>query len=285
MRKKMSNVIKIVMSLTILLTTLSTATFAAWWGTPGYEWARSKGLTTMANNSALNNKVSHDNFYATVLKYLKYKGIYPGRVVMQNVGEYKSQNKMLEGVVKSVGNYSSKESLTITEYRELATYIEHVKEIIADHADLLNRDDLKELNLYLSLTKFECANKISDRDYRNLVLLNLAPTKTHNVGAVKHKDLVKYGIKPYLADISRKEFLVVMFSLLSDQNVSEDEIINQFSESGVILGYSDSLMLEENLTYAEMFTFFRRFETFDFNPVEVEEGEDGETEDGIIEYK
>ena len=44
-------------------------------------------------------------------------------------------------------------------------------------------------------------------------------------------------------------------------------------------------MLEENLTYAEMFTFFRRFETFDFNPIEVEEGEDGETEGGIIEYK
>ena len=76
-----------------------------------------------------------------------------------------------------------------------------------------------------------------------------------------------------------------MFSLLSEQSVTEEDIINQFSESGVILGYSDSLMLEENLTYAEMFTFFRRFETFDFNPIEVEEGEDGETEGGIIEYK
>lgn len=279
----MSNIIKIVMSLTILLTTLSSATFAAWWGTPGYEWARSKGLTTMANNSALNNKVSHENFYATVLKYLAYKGVYPKGSVMQNVGEYKSQNKMLEQYVKQINNnYASKSSLTIDEYRAFATNVEHVKNIISDNADLLNRDDLKELNLYLSLTKFECANKIDDRDYRNLVLLNLAPTKTHNVGAVKYKDLVEYGIKPYLTDISRKEFLVLMFSLLSEQNVSEDEIINQFSESGVILGYSNSLMLEENLTYAEMFTFFRRFETFDFNPVDVEEGE---TEDGIIEYK
>ena len=112
----MSNIIKLVMSLTILLTTLSSATFAAWWGTPGYEWARSKGLTTMANNSALNNKVSHDNFYATILKYLSYKGVYPTGSVIQNVGEYKSQNKMLEGVVRSVANYSSKTSLTITEF-------------------------------------------------------------------------------------------------------------------------------------------------------------------------
>ena len=273
------------MSLAILLTTLSTATFAAWWGTPGYEWARSKGLTTMANNSALNNKVSHENFYATILKYLNYKGVKPDGGVMQNAGEYKSQNKSLEGFVREINNYVLKSSLSIDEYRNLATYIEHVKGIISDHSNILTRDDLKKLNLYLSLTKYECATKISDKDYKNLVLLNLAPTKSHNIGAVKYKDLVKFGIKPYMTDISRKEFLVLMFSLLSEQNVSEDEIIKQFEESGVILGYDDSLMLEENLTYAEMFTFFRRFETFDFNPIEVEEGEDGETEDGIIEYK
>ena len=281
----MSNFMKIVMSLTILLATISTATLAAWWGTPGYEWARSKGLTTMANNSTLNNGVSHDNFYATILKYLRYKGVYPTGNVIQNIGEYKSQNKMLEGIVAEVNDYVSKDYLTINEYRELATYIEHVKEMFSVHSNLLNRDDLKELDLYLSLVKFECANKVEDRDYRNLVLLNLAPTKSHNIGAVKHKDLVKYGIKPYLTDISRKEFLVLMFSLLSEQNIDEEEIITRFAESGVILGYENSLMLEENLTYAEMFTFFRRFETFDFNPIEIEDGEAGDAEDEIIEYK
>lgn len=281
----MGNLIKVVMSLTIIFTTISTVTFAAWWGTPGYEWARSKGLTSMANNSTLNNKVSHDNFYATLLRYLRYKGVTPKGGVMQDVGEYKSQNKMIEGVIKAINGYVSKEVLTMTEYRELATYVEHIRNTITDNAEFLKRDDLKQLDLYLSLSKYECATKIDDIDYKNLVLVNLAPTKIHNVGAVKYKELVEYGIKPYMKDISRKDFLVLMFSLLSEQNVSEDEIITQFSESGVILGYNNGLMLEENLTYAEMFTFFRRFETFDFNPIVSEDGESTGSDDGVVEYK
>ena len=99
---------------------------------------------------------------------------------------------------------------------------------------------------------------IDDDLYRSYVLTNIGP--------VKYKELIAYNIKPYYGDISRREFLVLMFSLLSEQSVSEDEILKQFNESGVLVGYNDDLMLSKNLTYAEMFTFLRRFEVFEFNP-------------------
>ena len=50
------------------------------------------------------------------------------------------------------------------------------------------------------------------------------------MGNVAYKELIDYNMKPYFGDISRKEFLVLMFSLLSDQSVSEDEILKQLDE-------------------------------------------------------
>ena len=75
-----------------------------------------------------------------------------------------------------------------------------------------------------------------------------------------------------------------MFSLLSEQNLSEEEVLTQFNDAGVLVGYENgSLELEQPLTYAEMFTFLRRFEIFDFNPEpEVEEGTN--SEDEVKEY-
>ena len=139
--------------------------------------------------------------------------------------------------------------------------------------------------MYLTIAKYQGAVLVDDSDYRALVTSNKAPTASHNIGAVKHKGLITYKIKPYFEDISRKDFLILMYSLLSNQNVSDDDIIKQFEESGVLIGYNDDMMLEQDLTYAEMFTFFRRFETFDFNPVVEEDGDGSTSEDGIIEYK
>ena len=77
-----------------------------------------------------------------------------------------------------------------------------------------------------------------------------------------------------------------MFSLLSEQNVSDDEILKQFAGAGVLVGYEDGeYQLQNPLTYAEMFTFLRRFEIFDFNPEpETEEGTEADTEDEVEEY-
>lgn len=277
MNRKHTNFIKMVVSLSVFIAMFSSTVFAAWWGTPGYEWAREKGITSLANNSALNNKVSHDNFYSILINYLRYKNVRPKETVLQDVGESHSFNKAIDGIVKTVDGYIIKKSLTPNEYRVVATYIDHITEILNVQSRLIDRDDLKDVFLYLSLAKYKAATLIDEYAYRVSVLNGLGP--------VKYRELITYNIKPYYGDITRKEFLVLMYSLLSNStSISVDTIINQFDEAGVLLGYNDDLMLSKNLTYAEMFTFMRRFETFDFNPTNDESNEEP-NEDEIVEVR
>ena len=295
MKKNISRIIKSIVILTIVASTLSTSAFAAWvWSTPGYEWARDNRLTSIANTSVLNDKVSHANFYSILIKYLKLKGVRPKVEVRQNVENANTFNKALQGVVSEVEDYITRDSLTPQEYREVVTYINHMRSVadgfdigtLPNNADMLTRDSLKDIYLYFSLAKYKAATLISDPNYKNLVLKNIGPNSVYNVGNVAYKEIIDYNIKPYFGDISRKEFLILMFSLLSEQNVSDDEILKQFAEAGVLVGYEDGeYQLQNPLTYAEMFTFLRRFEIFDFNPEpETEEGTEADTEDEVKEY-
>lgn len=275
MKKKNSKIIKLILILSVLFAVMSTTVFAAWWGLPGYEWARTKGLTALANNSTLNNKVSHENFYSILIKYLKYKNVAPKKNIVQH-NTSNNFNKALDGIVEEINTYLNKEVLTPKEYRNVATYTEHIKKTINENTGLLSRDNVKTINLYLSLVKYSAAVKINDDSYRTYVL--------NSLGAVKYRELVTYNIKPYFGDISRKEFLVLMFSLLSERDLSEDDIIKEFSDAGVLLGFDtegQELGLSKDLTYAEMFTFLKRFEIFDFNPTENENTEGDSTVEEI----
>lgn len=276
MKRKTMKFVKLVVTLGIFVTMLSTTAFAAWWGTPGYEWARSKGITTLSNNSSLNNTVSHSNFYSILIKYLKYKGYKTKDGIKQDVGSSHSFNKVLDGMNTVVDNYISRDSLTPAEYREVATYIDHVGATVDKNATLLARDDLKSFHLYLSLARYKAATLIDEYSYKSYVLSNM--------GAVKYKEIIDYNIKPYYAEITRKEFLVLIFSLLSERNLSADEIINEFYESAVLEGFIEDgkeFELEKGLSYAEMFTFMRRLETFDFNPEPEETEEADEDEESV----
>lgn len=295
MKKNISRIIRSIVILTIVASTLSTSAFAAWtWSTPGYEWAREKRLTSITNTSVLNNKVTHANFYSILIKYLNLKGVRPKKEVRQDVENVNTFNKALQGVVSDVEEYITRDSLTPQEYRELVTYINHMRSVadgfdigtLPNNADMLTRDSLKDIYLYFSLAKYKAATLINDPSYKNLILKNMGPTSTYNVGNVAYKEIIDYNIKPYFGDISRREFLILMFSLLSEQNVSDEEILTQFAEAGVLVGYEDGeYQLENPLTYAEMFTFLRRFEIFDFNPEpETEEGAETDSEDEVKEY-
>ena len=278
MKKNGSKKIKAVIVLTILISMLSTSAFAAWWGTPGYEWAHERRITSMASTSALNNKVSHENFYTILINYLHYKEVKPKSGVIQNVSSLNSFNKALSGIVSNIDSYISKSSLTPAEYRVVDTYINHIDKTLDEQKALLTRDNLKNMHLYMDLARYKAATLIDDYSYRSYVLARIAPTK--------YSELIRYNIRPYFGDITRREFLVLMFSLLSDRTLSQDAIIQEFNESGVLIGYDNDLWLDKNLTYAEMFTFLRRFETFDFNPV-IEDSNSSEAsgDNEIIEVR
>lgn len=278
MKKNGSKKIKATIVLTILISMISTSVFAAgWWGQPGYEWAHQRRITSMASTSALNNKVSHENFYTVLINYLHYKNITPKKGVIQNITALNSFNKALDGIVSNIDSYISKDELSPQDYRIVDTYIVHVDRTIDEQKSVLTRDNLKDIHLYMDIARYKAATLINDYSYRMYVLGRINPTK--------YSELIRYNIRPYFGDISRREFLVLMFSLLSDRTLSQESIINEFNESGVLIGYDGDLWLDKNLTYAEMFTFLKRFETFDFNPVAEDNNASETNGDNIVEVR
>ena len=261
--KKFSSLIKTILILTVILENIATVTLAAWWGTPGYEWCFSKGITTIMTQKEMNQSVSSADFYAIVLRYLKYKGVEPGRTPIQTKGDTTQMNSALLGMMQDINEYITKTSLTPNQYRQVITYMDHAKGIVEQQQRLLSRDNIKSFNLYMSLARYKAASLIDNSIYRI--------QEMGKYGNVKFTEILDYDINPYYGNITRREFLILMFSLLSDQDITEEEMLKQYNESGVLVGYNNDLMLQKEITYSEIFTFLYRFEAFDFNPVEGEE--------------
>lgn len=264
--KKHINCSKFIVSVLLIVITLftSSVSFAAWWATPGYEWALTKRLTTVKTTNQLKQNVIHGDLYSTIIAYLEMKGVDPeGRLVHHNDDMY-GLNNVVAGLFKIINTYISKSSLTPDEYRIVESYVDHGRKTFNQYSSYLTRDNIKNVDLYLRLAQYRAALLINDRDFRELVLSRL--------GNVKNSEIITYGIIPYAGEISRREFLLLMHDLLSTQNISDDEVIRNFNDAGVLLGYQSDLMLDKELTYSEMLTFLYRFEIYDFNPtVEDEE--------------
>jgi len=260
--KKILNVLKKSIIVMIIVANLTTLSYAAWWGTPGYEWCFSKGITSVMTQKEMEKTVELDDFYSVLLRYLKYKNVDKNRKVIQNIESTKNTNSALVGMMNTVNSYLVREHLTPNEYRQVITYIEHAEILVERQQKLLNRDEIKSFYLYLSLAKYKAATLIDDLEFKNEQIAVQSN--------VKYSEILDYGIEPYYGSVTRREFLLLMFSLLSDQNIEQNEIIKQYNDAGVLVGYENDLMLEKELTYSEMFTFLYRFEIFEFNPVEEE---------------
>lgn len=259
---------KLILLFTVMLTffvLIGTCCQAAWWGTPGYEWALSKGLTSIKTQSQLNREVTVSDYYSVLQKYLRMKNVEPKNITVQNFQVDGIYNGVIEGLVNDVNSYVKDGGKTLTpqEYRNLDELISHAQEIIGDYSYLLARDDLKNLNLYLDLARYRGAMLLKaeteiERQYKSNKLYGLRNTK--------YASSLNYGIMPMLGEPTRESFLVLMYNLLSDNNslVGSDTIVREFNESGVLLGYSNSLWLNEKLKYSDMLTFLYRFEAFDF---------------------
>lgn len=252
--------------MTVIL--MSTSCFAAWWGTPGYEWALSKDLTSIKTQAQLNREVTLSDYYNIILKYLKMKNVYPSGRIVQNLYVDGIYNGTINGLVKDINSYigSGVSQLSPQRYRVVEDLILHGKKQIVEYSSLLYRDDLKNLDLYFDLARLRAAMLLSEntkieREYKSSVLYSLRNTK--------YATSLQYGILPMCgSDVARQSFLVLMHNLLSGHDSSAESILTAFHESGVLIGYSNSIYdpkLRRGLTYAEMFAFLARFETYDFN--------------------
>ena len=127
--------------------------------------------------------------------------------------------------------------------------------------DYVKTKDIPNINLYMDLARYRAATLLSEdtkieREYKNSVLYSLRNTK--------YAASLNYGIMPMCGEMSRGAFLTLMYNLMSNQTADEDTVAKLFNDSGVLLGYDNSLWLTQNLKYSEMLTFLYRFEAFDF---------------------
>lgn len=258
-----------IMLLTILLFT-SNVSFAAWWATPGYEWALTKNLTSVKSRNQLNQVVTHSDFYSIILKYLQLKGVRPEGKLAHHTDDMEYLNNVVAGMFKLINTYTSRNSLTPDEYRQVESYVEHARGTFEQYSQYLSRNSVKNIDLYLVLSQYKAATLINDREYKELALSRL--------GRVRNADIFAYGIIPYAGEITRKEFLLLMFDLLSQSNMSDDAIIKDFEDTEVLVGYETGLYLENPITYSEMLTFLYRFEYYDFD-IEIENVEETEEEE------
>ncbi|MBO5179649.1 MAG: hypothetical protein J6B87_04820 [Clostridia bacterium] len=267
---KSSKHIIAVLLLTIILFT-SNVSFAAWWATPGYEWGLTRGLTSVKSRTQLNQTVTHSDFYSIILKYLELKEIQPEGKLVHHADDMAYLNNVVAGMFNLINTYTSRSYLTPDEYRQVESYVEHARGTFERYKEYLTRNSVKNIDLYLKLSQYKAATIINDREYKELALSRL--------GRVKNADIFTYGMIPYAGDITRREFLLLMFDLLSSQDLSDEQVITSFNEAGVLLGYQSDLMLDKQITYSEMLTFLYRFEIYDFNPVveETDEIEENET--------
>ena len=262
----MKNIIKLSICFVIItLMFISTSCFAAWWGTPGYEWALSKDLTSIKTQAQLNRDVTLSDYYNVILKYLRMKNVAPTGRVVQNLYVDGIYNGTINGLVNDINTYigSNVKELTPQQYRVVSDLIDHGKNQMSEYSAYLYRDDLKNLNLYFDLAKYRAATLLSEnskieKEYKNNILYSLRNTK--------YASSLTYGILPMCgSDITRESFLVLMHHLLSNSTASSDSIIQSFNDAQVLRGYSNSLWLKKNMTYTEMFAFLYRFEIYDFN--------------------
>lgn len=267
---KKSSAKRIISLLVIVIMILtSTTVFGAWWGTPGYEWALTNKLTTVKSTSQLKRNVSLSDFYATIIKYLNLKGIEPRNETIHHEDDMDGIDNVARGIFEIINGYNNRDSITIQQYYIVENYVEHARVTLdkyMDYSQYLTRDSVKNIDLYLTLSKYKAATLIGSRVERDYILSKL--------GNVKNREIINYHMLPYAGDITRKEFLLVMYDLISSNELGDDAVIEAFEEAGVLVGFDTGLELDKKITYSEMLTFLYRFEIFDFEPNATKEEAD-----------
>ena len=244
----------------IMMFAMSSNVFAAfWWGDPGYNWALTSGLDNIKPKSQANQTMLLSDFYTLAINYLKLYKISPRNESIHHEDDMDGIDNVAKGIFDIINGYNSRESLTIQQYYIVENYIDHGRETLEkyiDYSQYMTRESLKNIDLYLALSKYRAATLIGSRSDREYIL--------SKIGYVKNSEIIQYNMLPYASSLTRKEFLLVMYDLISPIEKDDDTIINDFYEADVLRGYGTGLELDKKITYAEAYSFLYRFGGFDF---------------------
>ena len=145
-----SRFLKGILMLIIAVSMFSSTCFGAWWGTPGYEWGLSKGLTSVKSQRSLEEPVTHADLYSTILKYLYMKGISPSYRSVHHRDDMTYLNNVVAGVFGLINNYTSRSYLTPDDYRIVESYIDHGRDTFYKYKSFI-RNDMR--NRYLLMNR------------------------------------------------------------------------------------------------------------------------------------
>ena len=251
--------ISITTSILCLVFMMCSMSFAAWWGTPGYEWCLRNGLTGQKTMNQLDREVELDDLYATILKYLSLKQISAKDKRIHHEDKMLDMDPVAKGIAEIINSYNDRESLTIEQFYIVENYANMGYDTLAKYRDLsqyMTREDLKNIDVYFKLAKYKAATLIESKAQRDYALSRL--------GYIKNSKIIDYNMMPYTEKITRKEFLLVMNDLLSPKTMSDEKVLESFFNAGVLIGYDTGLELDKKLLYSEMYSFLYRFEIYDF---------------------
>jgi len=271
---KINNLNKKVLILTILTSVIIMScamSFAAWWGTPGYEWALVNGLTGTKTKAQLDSTVELDDLYATILRYLSLKKVYPLNKTLGQEDKMDGMDNTAKSICEQIVAKMSKEHFNIQDYyvvEKLTTDGYDLLEKYKTYSQKLDREQLKNIEAFLRLSRYRAATLVEDRSDREYALSRL--------GYVKNANIVNYGVMPYTGKISRKEFLKLIYGLMTPasgpvngtgttNSSNTDYAITAFYNAGVLIGYDTGLELEQLLRYSELYSFLYRMEIYDFS--------------------
>ena len=253
----------LIMVITIYIVIMAfSVSYAYWWGDPGYQWARSNGLTGAKTRAQLDAPVELDDLYATIISYLQKHNKLPNNKSISHEDKMEGMDNVAKGYCDRINSFNSRKSIKIQDFYRVCEYASEGYAQLDKYKSLsqtLTREDLQNLETYLRLSKYRAALLIDDRSDREYALSTL--------GYVKNSLIVNYGIIPYTTYLTRIEFLNVMYDLMSDNRSSS--ALDAFydpknSRDNVLIGYDIGLELDRTLSYTEMYAFLQRMESFDF---------------------
>lgn len=219
------------------------------WYTNGYNWARNTGIIKQKTNKQLGQNVDPVEFYTILFKYFEQNNmlIY---YKYQKQDDYKNDNYALVATDRKLTALANKEWITNNEYKTAKTLIDKANNLIDKNQKHFTKGEKASIKYYLEVMNYILYNKIYDYDYKI----------TQSVKKPQNGDMfIKYHMIPFYGEVTREEFLNLMYRYTvnpEENNVAK--IIKNYTDTGVLLGYDNNLMLTVKLTYAHFTTFLSR---------------------------
>ena len=232
---------------------------ASWYSEP-YNWAYSSGIIGKKSDKQLMENVSSQDFYTILFKYFEMKGVQPSYEYFK-MDDYKTDNYILVATERQLSTLASKDWLTNDEYKKAVTLIENANNILEKNSKYFEASEIESIKYYLDVMDYILYTKIYDYEYKQQVIYDYEHSKQIYVTKPKNADLfIKYKLIPYYGDISREEFLNLMYhyTVAEGMTFSTGVSVGYYKYNNVLLGYQNNLMLTLKLNYAHMVTFLSR---------------------------